>query len=118
MTPELKEKWLTDLKSGKYPKTRGHLKDKIGYCCLGVLCETAGIGFRDELVGYGGSLDEARWFAPKPDAGGFKVHDGNTLSDYGLKQFGLSTFDLESLIDSNDNHDTFDPVIEYIEEHL
>ena len=39
MNKEVKEKWVAALRSGKYKQTRGTLKDKTGYCCLGVLCE-------------------------------------------------------------------------------
>jgi len=41
MTPELKALWLAALRSGEYRQTRDTLKDKDGYCCLGVLCHVA-----------------------------------------------------------------------------
>lgn len=31
-----KEKWLAALRSGTYQQTKGTLKNKEGYCCLGV----------------------------------------------------------------------------------
>ena len=31
--------WLEALRSGKYPQTKGHLRDDTGFCCLGVLCD-------------------------------------------------------------------------------
>ena len=31
--------WLDALRSGKYKQTKEVLKDKNGYCCLGVLCQ-------------------------------------------------------------------------------
>lgn len=43
MNKEIKEKWVTALRSSEYKKGRGRLKDTRGqettYCCLGVLCE-------------------------------------------------------------------------------
>lgn len=42
MTPELKTRWLAALRSGEYSQVRGTLKNRDGYCCLGVLCEIAG----------------------------------------------------------------------------
>lgn len=39
MRPEVKAKWLEALRSGKYKQTTGNLKDDVGYCCLGVLCD-------------------------------------------------------------------------------
>jgi hypothetical protein len=48
MNPEVKEKWVAALRSGKYVKTRRALhriveSDDVpaGYCCLGVLCDLA-----------------------------------------------------------------------------
>lgn len=43
MKPEIKEKWILALESGKYKRTSGVLKKvkdgKASHCCLGVLCE-------------------------------------------------------------------------------
>ncbi len=44
MNKRVKNKWVKALRSGKYKKTTGALrknlgKDKVGYCCLGVLCD-------------------------------------------------------------------------------
>lgn len=39
-TKEIKNKWLEALRSGKYKKGSGRLRDeKNNYCCLGVLCD-------------------------------------------------------------------------------
>ena len=38
MNPTIKAKWVAALRSGEYKQAQGHLKDKVGYCCLGVLC--------------------------------------------------------------------------------
>ncbi len=44
---KLQEKWLKALESGKYKATKNYLctriDDGVGYCCLGVACEVAGI---------------------------------------------------------------------------
>ena len=39
LTPEevILVRWLKDLRSGEFPQTTGVLRDKNGYCCLGVL---------------------------------------------------------------------------------
>lgn len=39
MTPENKRIWVDALRSGKYQQTQDVLKNKNGFCCLGVLCE-------------------------------------------------------------------------------
>ena len=46
MKQEIKQQWITALRSGNYPQGRGYLRridddGKEGYCCLGVLCELA-----------------------------------------------------------------------------
>lgn len=45
MNADVKEKWLTALRSGDYKQGRGRLKatkdGRTTYCCLGVLCEVA-----------------------------------------------------------------------------
>lgn len=33
--------WIPALRRGKYPQTRGTLRDFVGYCCLGVACEVS-----------------------------------------------------------------------------
>lgn len=35
----IQTKWLEALESGNYKQGQGYLKNKDGYCCLGVLCE-------------------------------------------------------------------------------
>lgn len=47
MDQRLKNRWIKALKSGKYPQTRGCLRDKKGYCCLGVLASICGVSDRE-----------------------------------------------------------------------
>jgi len=39
MNKEIKDKWLTALRSGEYKKSKHNLKTDDGFCCLGVLCD-------------------------------------------------------------------------------
>ena len=39
MNPEIKQKWVNALHSGKYEQGNGKLYSGQGYCCLGVLCD-------------------------------------------------------------------------------
>lgn len=41
MNETIKERWVSALRSKKFPQTKEHLKDNNGFCCLGVLCEIA-----------------------------------------------------------------------------
>jgi hypothetical protein len=49
MNPEIKAKWVEALRSGEYRQARRRLRldDSAGpsYCCLGVLCELAGVAY-------------------------------------------------------------------------
>ena len=45
-------KLVAALRSGKYRQTRGRLKGKRGYCCLGVACEISKLGEFDEVGSY------------------------------------------------------------------
>lgn len=58
MSPELKEKWVAALRSGKYTQITGSLEEplnsKVSNCCLGVLCRVT------ENDPYGEFLDYER----------------------------------------------------------
>ena len=40
-TNDLYNSWIEALESGNYPKTKHALRKTDGFCCLGVLCDTA-----------------------------------------------------------------------------
>ena len=42
MNGDLKQKWISALRSGEYKQARLCLFNGEGYCCLGVLCKIAG----------------------------------------------------------------------------
>ena len=44
MTLEQKSRWVAALRSGLYAQTTCALRDKNGYCCLGVYCDISGLG--------------------------------------------------------------------------
>ena len=41
---EWRRKWVEALRSGKYKQTTGTLRDRDGFCCLGVLCDISKTG--------------------------------------------------------------------------
>lgn len=52
MDATLKAKWVEALRSGEYKQAHATLKDDHGgYCCLGVLCEIAGLKINAEGTG-------------------------------------------------------------------
>jgi hypothetical protein len=46
------DKWLTALESGDYKQGHGRLRTDQGFCCLGVLCEVAGLRARHTITGF------------------------------------------------------------------
>jgi hypothetical protein len=61
MTPELKQKWIDALRSGKYQQGRSALRTKDDrFCCLGVLCDI---------------VDPSGW---EPPAAGIYAHLGHS----------------------------------------
>lgn len=43
LDPEFKAKWVAALRSGEYKQGRMSLRNRDGYCCLGVACLVAGV---------------------------------------------------------------------------
>lgn len=108
MNKTIKAKWLAALKSGKYPKTDGDLRDGQGYCCLGVLCDI----YRKETGD--GKWKENRFITSTSDTTGYlpnKVMKWAGLS----KKYGIMDGKGSDLTDINDQSHTFNEVIEVIE---
>lgn len=98
---EVIEQWIKALRSGKYKQTTGLLKEslnkhkkdagKVGFCCLGVLCDLAA---KD-----GGE----QWVHTENDT--YRMHGQSGLLP---KKFSawleLSSKDVEDLIEMNDEH--------------
>lgn len=107
MTPEAKARWIEDLESGEYLHCKSKLKGTPGYCCLGVLIETQGGGFR---------LHDPIPFSSSPiyTTKTRGIAEGEELSDNGLKLFGLSKNQMDTLVSLNDSNESFAPVIEQI----
>lgn len=57
MKKRIKNKWIKALRSGDYKQTQGTLRDNVGFCCLGVLCnihaqEHPEIAAKEKDIGY------------------------------------------------------------------
>lgn len=112
MNPEVKEKWLTALRSGEYPQTKGALHNTEGYCCLGVLCDIAAKeGIVNELppgeYHLYGTFNGASSYLPVEVRvwAGLWDEQGNPSTDVYL---GLPTV--------NDNGGTFEEIADLIQE--
>jgi hypothetical protein len=97
--------WVKALRSGEYEQTTGVLKDKAGYCCLGVLCELA-------------AKDGGPKF--KSDERGHMFYAGELLNPpRTMSKFLGITRHLSVLVCMNDNEDkNFDEIADYIEKNV
>lgn len=102
MDAELKAKWIEALRSGKYKQTRQILRDGNGHCCLGVLCEVAGIPIAENGRRPVGSENyDPIWDAIGIDA---EKRDGNHPA--------------HELAPMNDTGETFPVIADWIEANL
>lgn len=111
MKKALKTKWLKALRSGKYKQTRKgvlcniSVKGKpLSYCCLGVLCEVAGIpavikDFTSKCMEFDG--DESYLT--------FKLN----------RQLGINLKDHDKLVDMNDtSHYNFKQIADWVSKNI
>lgn len=118
MDPEIKAKWLSDLRSGAYAQARERLRDADTYCCLGVLCRTVGAEFTrasiDDPPYVSGTFDNV----PVLDGDILSEKDDQELNTSFLRRVGLTDKDQKELIIMNDGGNSFGEIADYIEEHL
>lgn len=97
MNKDLKQPWIDALRSGKYRQTKETLKNKVGHCCLGVLCELNKKVFECSLrTGY------------------FDRDDLTKLQSL----YGLDIVNINTLAGMNDSGKSFDGIANYIENNL
>jgi hypothetical protein len=111
MNPEIKAKWLEDLRSGKFKQTEGTLKStEGGYCCLGVLCESMGYQWEEGKTGdyvVAGEFDEQN----EP----LECNLNNNI----LNRTGITTDEQGKLVSMNDSEGkSFLEIADYVEKHL
>jgi hypothetical protein len=98
MDSELKSKWLTALRGGKYRQGHGRLRTTDGrHCCLGVLCDIQGANF-DEIERKYSTLSLAH----------------NPSEFLG----GISNYHLTKVSGMNDAGRSFDDIANYIEREI
>ena len=124
MDKEVKELWLTALRSGEYQQGKGYLKldypnGSVGYCCLGVLTNIASqLGVCNKLK----KDDRNRWLVSEQVFPGTEFEWSRSEGAYLLGSVkdwsGVDLEDQFALADINDGSSDFDKVIEYIEDKL
>lgn len=109
MKKELKERWITALRSGDYSQSQGCLQDKYGWCCLGVLCNI---------------VDGTKWIEPDENVKEHEYDFGNevVLEDMPprewLENHGLPHGLAKELAGMNDDGTQFVEIAEYIKENV
>lgn len=112
MIPEIKEKWVTALRSGDYKQTSGALAVRVGddttnvaYCCLGVLCE---IAVDEGVIPSGNFLEKNE----------IKRYDEQSTAFLPTRVIDWSrAFTTTVVVAMNDEGSSFDEIADYIEEN-
>ena len=113
MNHDIKNEWVTALRSDKYRQIQGQLRDNlkgkhVGYCCLGVLCEIT----KQETDGEWDQYNSVC----------FKIgnkSEGYTPPRKVLNHAGLTEAHVETLIGMNDDAKcTFKQIANFIDNNL
>jgi hypothetical protein len=103
MDAELKAKWVEALRSGKYKQTKNRLQRDGKFCCLGVLCEVAGLSSKIEEDG------KVYYTTAAGSQLGFSLPAG---------EFGFSMAIQNALTDMNDHGKRFKTIANWIEKYI
>ena len=109
MKPDIKQAWLTALRSGNYQQGQGYLRQGDQYCCLGVLCDLYGKAVGPEWEGsdqYGSDCVHS-------------IHGSEVVLPVKIMIWaGLEDRNPLDLAAHNDNGSTFEELANIIEEGL
>src|SRR5687768_4225224 len=116
MNPEVKAKWLEDLRSGELKLGKSNLKDTSGrMCCLGVLANQ----FNPEWVGDGSNRLVPVVNGELLSSGGLEENQlSGTLNQEFLASVSIEIVMAEFLMNRNDFGDSFEQIANIIEEKL
>lgn len=98
--------WIADLRSGEYDQATGALRERHGYCCLGVACDR----FTNEADADSG------WDGPIFVYGPYSA--ATMPPDMVLDYFGITQAEADDLANANDNGATFAEIAERLERRL
>lgn len=107
MNKDIKDKWVSALRSGLLQQTTESLKDTEGFCCLGVLCEISaaetGFGIPENLVETYGNEDLGQtirdWADIKNTHGGFVLIGGIRYSLTEANDLGKTFLEIAAAIE-------------------
>lgn len=109
MKVEYKNKLVEALRSGKYSQIERNLRNKDGFCCLGVLCDIVNpelwekVSYSDSYVYYNSNK---------------VTYDQYKLPEEVSKITGLVWEDSRILAELNDSGKTFEYIAKHIKENL
>ena len=110
MNHQVKQKWVSALRSGDYQQTQNYLHKEDGFCCLGVLCDLYGKEHNVEW-NFVEDLNFYR-FQDHPTSLPFPVIEWAGVGSSNPSIPGTS------LVGLNDSGSTFNEIADFIEEHL
>ena len=112
MNQQVKQKWVSALRSGDYQQTKYYLHTGDGFCCLGVLCDLYGKEHNVEwnLANNGNNYE----FQDRPSCPPFSVTEWAGIVSSNPYICSRSF----TLAELNDNGSTFNEIADLIEEHL
>jgi len=111
MNPQIKQKWVSALRSGEYQQTQRYLRKEDGFCCLGVLCDLYG------------KENNVEWQHNEVD-GYFYGNHFSILPSSVVEWSGIADSNpyvnggTDTLGGLNDRGSTFEQIADVIEEHL
>lgn len=115
MNKQLVDKWVAALRSGEYKQGHGRLNKNGNFCCLGVLCDVAGIPKTQSSRGvcsYGQSSESLD--VNVRAVVGVDSMLGEPKHGYRVDVSGRS---YASLADANDNNVSFADLADWIEQN-
>lgn len=122
MNQDVKKLWVDALRSGEYKQTDGCLKDSIGYCCLGVLCElhnkVTGDGQWNYDNAYGDDLNKRDDVPPDCVISWAGLPRENPLVEYEYETYSTQEVRKARIAELNDSGMTFADIADIIEEQL
>ena len=112
MNPQIKQKWVSALRSGEYQQTQERLRKEDGFCCLGVLCDLYGkennVEWNLANNGHNYEFQDKESHLPSSVMEWAGVGDQNPDINNGTK----------TLAELNDIGYTFNEIADLIENHL